>query len=129
MFKINQNTKQINITRGDVGNIKVTSTYEDGTAYTFHTGDVVRLGVFKSGDYNTIILEKDIDVLTEANYVIIPLTSAETKIGDIINSPVAYWYEIQLNPDDEPHTIVGHDTAGPKIFMLYPEGYHMDGAE
>jgi len=126
MFRINQNTKQINITRGDVGNIKVTSTYEDGTPYTFHTNDVVRLGIFTNGNYNNIILEKDIDVLTESTYVTIPLTAEDTTIGDIINTPVAYWYEIQLNPDDDPHTIVGHDEAGPKIFMIYPEGAKME---
>lgn len=127
MFRINQNTKQINITRGDVGNIKVTSTYEDGTPYTFQIGDIVRLGIITNGDYNDVILEKDVEVLTESTYVTIPLTSDDTTIGDIINNPVSYYYEIQLNPDTDPHTIVGHDENGPKIFMLYPEGYHESG--
>ena len=50
------------------------------------------------------------------------LDSTETTIGDIINKPVEYWYEIQLNPDTEPQTIIGYDENGAKIFKLYPEG-------
>lgn len=122
MFRINSNTKQINITRGDVGNIKVTATYETGEPYTFQNSDVVRLGIFADGNYNNIILGKDITVQSSSSYVTISLDASETTIGDIINAPVAYWYEIQLNPDTDPHTIVGHDDNGPKIFMLYPEG-------
>ena len=122
MFRINSSTKQININRGDVGNIKVTATYEDGTAYTFQVNDVVRLGIFTSGNYDDVILEKDVTVQSQTPYVIIPLTSANTTIGEIINNPVPYYYEIQLNPDTNPHTLVGHDENGAKIFMLYPEG-------
>ena len=122
MFRINSSTKQININRGDVGNLKVTATYEDGTAYTFQIGDVVRFGIFANGNYNDIILEKDVTVQAETSYVVVPLTAQNTTIGDIINSPVSYYYEVQLNPDTDPHTIVGHDENGPKIFMLYPEG-------
>lgn len=122
MFRINSSTKQININRGDVGNLKVTATYEDGTPYTFQVGDVVRFGIFANGNYNDIILEKDVTVQAETSYVVVPLTAQNTTIGDIINTPVSYYYEVQLNPDTDPHTIVGHDENGPKIFMLYPEG-------
>lgn len=126
MFRINPTTKQININRGDEGNIKVTATYEDGTPYTFLTNDVVRLGIFTEGNYSSIILQKDVTVQAQTSYVVIPLTASETTIGNIINTPVAYYYEIQLNPETHPHTIVGHDENGPKIFMLYPEGVEQE---
>ena len=58
----------------------------------------------------------------EEDSVRIRLRREDTKIGDIIHKPVKYWYEVELNPDTEPQTIVGYDDDGPKIFTLYPEG-------
>ena len=52
----------------------------------------------------------------------IELTSDETRIGDYINKPVTYWYEIELNPNNNSTTIIGYDDDGPKQFKLYPEG-------
>lgn len=122
MFKIDSNTKQINITRGDIGTLNISAKNEDGTDYTFETGDVLRLGVFVAKDYSKIVLEKDVEVIENTTNVELSLQSEDTTIGDIINKPVSYWYEIQLNPDTEPQTIIGHDEKGAKIFMLYPEG-------
>lgn len=50
------------------------------------------------------------------------ITSNETKIGNIINRPVIYWYEIVVNPDTNAQTIIGYDDGGAKEFILYPEG-------
>jgi len=50
------------------------------------------------------------------------LSSDETRIGDYINKPVTYWYEIELNPNNNSTTIIGYDDDGPKQFKLYPEG-------
>ena len=58
----------------------------------------------------------------EAESVTINLTKEDTKIAEIINKPVDYWYEIEMNPDTEPQTIIGYDEDGEKIFRLYPEG-------
>lgn len=122
MFKIDSNTKQINITRGDIGTIVVSAKNEDESDYEFQVGDVIRLGVFVAKDYNKIVLEKDVNVLEATTSVDVDLESEDTTIGDIISKPITYWYEIQLNPDSNPQTIIGHDEKGAKIFMLYPEG-------
>lgn len=122
MFKIDSTTKQINITRGDIGTISISALNEDGEDYTFQVGDILRLGVFTAKNFNDIIFQKDIEVLEATTSVDLSLDSTETTIGDIINKPVDYWYEIQLNPDTEPQTIIGYDENGAKIFKLYPEG-------
>lgn len=126
MFRRNKETKQLEITRGDIGTIRTTAKI-DGTDYTFKVGDVVRLSVFKRKDCHCVELIKDVIVDKEGQYVDICLTSNDTKIGDIISRDVDYWYEIVLNPDTAPQTIIGyeiHPETGkpwPKIFKLLPE--------
>lgn len=122
MFKIDSSSKQISITRGDVGAIEVKATHEDGSEYEFSVGDVVRVKVFERKDCGCVVLQKDVTVENEATSVFINLTSDDTKIGEIINKPTKYWYEIELNPDTYCQTIVGYDEDGEKVFLLYPEG-------
>lgn len=122
MFKIDSTTKQINITRGDIGTISISALNEDGDDYTFQVGDILRLGIFTAKNFNDIILQKDVEVLEATTSVDLSLDSEDTTIGNIISKPVDYWYEIQLNPDTEPQTIIGYDENGAKIFKLYPEG-------
>ncbi len=122
MFKINSTTKQIDITRGDIGTISISALNEDGEDYTFQVGDILRLGIFTAKNFNDIILQKDVEVLEATTSVDLSLDSEDTTIGNIISKPVDYWYEIQLNPDTEPQTIIGYDENGAKIFKLYPEG-------
>ena len=121
MFKIDSN-KTIHITRGDIATIEFSALNSDGTSYTFQVGDLVRFGVFTKKNMNDLIFQKDITVNEATTKVDIDLLEEDTKIGDIINKPVEYWYEIQLNPDTEPQTIIGYDENGAKIFKLYPEG-------
>ena len=52
----------------------------------------------------------------------IVLSKEDTKIGSLISTPFDYWYEIELNPETEPQTVIGYDDDGEKIFRLYPEG-------
>lgn len=120
MFKITD--KEIHLTRGDVACIEVKALNEDGTDYTFQVDDVVRLNVFKRKDCDCVELKKDVLVETAGTSVDICLTSENTKIGEIINKPTMYWYEVVLNPDTNPRTIIGYDTEGEKSFILYPEG-------
>lgn len=122
MFKIDSTSKQISITRGDVGAIEVKATSEDGSEYVFNVGDVVRIKVFEKKDCGCVVLQKDATVEIETTSVLLNLTSEDTKIGEIINKPTEYWYEIELNPDTHCQTIVGYDEDGKKVFMLYPEG-------
>lgn len=120
MFKIVN--KEIHLTRGDIACIEVKATNEDGTDYTFKVGDVVRLKVFKKKDCGCVELQKDVEVTEESTSVDINLEGTETKIGDVINKPITLWYEIELNPETSPQTIIGYDEYGEKIFVLYPEG-------
>ena len=50
------------------------------------------------------------------------MTGEDTKIGQVINKPIDYWYEIELNPEINPQTVIGYDNDGAKIFKLFPEG-------
>ena len=57
------------------------------------------------------------------------LTEEDTKIGEVISKPKDYWYEVELNPDEEPQTIIGYDEDGAKIFKLFPEGDDIESYE
>lgn len=128
MFRIYEKTKEIHLTRGDIACIEVGATNEtDGSEYEFKTGDIVRLKVFKKKDCGCVELQKDVEVKEPTKTVEINLTSEDTKIGGIINKAVDYWYEIELNPDTNPQTIVAYevDELGKpieRIFKLLPEG-------
>lgn len=121
MFYIDTD-KIIHITRGDVGVIEVNVNKSETEPYIFKPGDLVRFKVVVRKQHETVVIEKDTIVNEESTIVEINLYQEDTKIGDIINKPVDYWYEIELNPDTCPQTIIGYDADGPKIFRVYPEG-------
>ena len=124
MFKIKSNT--IYCTRGDKGNIPITIPInkEKTEFYRFQIGDKVRIGVYEEDKLDgCAVILKEVEVEEPTTVVKIPLTSKETKIGDIINEPVDYWFEIIFNDDT---TILGFDDeTGAKIFKLLPEGSDM----
>lgn len=111
----------INITRGDAALLSVSANKGDAK-YEFKSDDVVRFKVFTKKDCEDVVLKKDTTVTESAETVRIALDSADTKIGENINKPTDYWYEVELNPDTNPQTIIGYDENGAKIFKLYPEG-------
>jgi hypothetical protein len=118
MQKIDGTTIKIN--RGDVLNLSLTLTNSDGTPYTFLEGDKIIFSVYNKGRMNDgAVLLKEIIVSGGQQSIEISCTKEETKIGDLINKPVEYWYEIELNNE---HTVIGYDDDGAKILMLYPEG-------
>ena len=121
MFEINDDLS-IHITRGDVGVIEVSSRKNDTEMYTFEPGDVVRFRVYPRKDHGNVVLAKTIVVEEATEVVPINLYRTDTKLGGIINKPVVYWYEVELNPDTTPQTLIGYDKNGPKLFTLYPEG-------
>lgn len=120
MFVLNDDLS-IYVTRGDVVFFSV-SAEDNGEAYTFKAGDVVRIKVFAKKDASTVVLQKDFPVTKDTEAVDILLTKEETKIGNVISKPVVYWYEIELNPHSDPQTIIGYDEDGAKEFRLFPEG-------
>jgi hypothetical protein len=120
MFKIDNN-KTIHITRGDIGVITIDAKME-GADYEFQRGDVLRFKVYEAKDCSCVVLQKDVVVEETGQEIVINLQSDETKLGDVISTPTNYWYEVELNPDTAPQTIIGYDEEGAKVFRLYPEG-------
>lgn len=121
MFTINADLS-IHITRGDIGVIQVSVDNIENNPYVFKPGDVVRLRVYPKRQHENVVLAKDVVAESDTEVVDINLERVDTKIGPIINKPTTYWYEIELNPDTTPRTLVGYDEVGPKLFILYPEG-------
>ena len=95
---------------------------KDGEAYTFHPGEVLRLKVYGKKDAESVALQKDFPVTAVTQSVDIILDENDTKIGEVISKPRDYWYEVELNPGDNPQTIIGYDEDGPRVFKLFPEG-------
>lgn len=124
MFQINED-KSIYLTRGDACIIKLEVTDKDGNVQMLRTGSVVRFKVTDKKGCGCVVLQKDVTVTEEATAVQIPLTREDTKIGEIISKPKDYWYEIELNPETAPQTVVGYDEDGAKILKLFPEGGDM----
>lgn len=114
MFKVDGTT--IHCTRGDAGNIKFTV---NNGEYKFAKDDVITLKVYEKGNVDNVLLKKDVKITGESTSVIIELTTLDTKIGNVINKPAKYWYEISINDE---HTVIGYDDEGTKEFILYPEG-------
>lgn len=119
MFVINDDMT-IECTRGDVGMFSVGANVGE-TAYTFKVGDVVRFSVFGKKDCSEVVLKKDVTVKEETELVEVELSGEDTKIGGVISKPTDYWYEVELNPETYPQTIIGYDKDGAKVFKLYPE--------
>ena len=111
----------IHITRGDAAVFLVTASVDD-TDFEFAKGDIVRLKVFAKKNCADVVLQKDVEVTEPTTAVGIVLGKEDTTIGEVISKPTDYWYEVELNPETNPQTIVGYDENGAKIFKLYPEG-------
>lgn len=111
----------IHITRGDAAVISISANVGEAE-YEFKTGDVVRFKVFAKKDCANVVIKKDVEVKEPTSAVEIVLDREDTKVGEIISKPTDYWYEVELNPETHPQTIVGYDDDGAKVFKLYPEG-------
>ena len=110
----------IKLNRGDVMSMRLSLKMEDGSDYTFQNGDKIVFSVYNKNKMDEeAVLLKEVDVLEQSESVDINLTSEETKIGELINKPVDYWYEVELNNE---YTVIGYDDDGAKILRLYPEG-------
>ena len=119
MFKIDADLT-IACTRGDAATFFIAAKVND-ISYVFRAGDEVRFTVVGKKDYSQVVLQKSVIVAEETERVEISLTGEETKIGEPISKPVDYWYEVELNPNINPQTIIGYDENGAKVFRLYPE--------
>ena len=122
--------KTINVTRGDILFFTVSAQDKDsGEKYTFQAGDIVRIAAYGKKDTENVVLQKDFLVETPTEEVEIFLGEEDTKFEDPINKAKVYWYEVVLNPDVKPQTLIGFDEDGAKIFRLYPEGVDINEDE
>lgn len=122
MYIVNDDMS-IYVTRGDIVYLHVSAKREDtGELYKFQQGDTIRFSVYGKKDAGAVYLRKDFSVKEEADAVVVKLEEEDTKFGDVISKPTDFWYEVTLNPDTDPQTIIGYDEDGPKIFKLFPEG-------
>ena len=120
MFLVNEDLS-IYVTRGDAVYLSLTLN-NNGETHKFIQGDSVRFKIFGKNNCDKVVLQKDFTVTEETEAVEIHLTGEDTKIGQVINKPIDYWYEIELNPEINPQTVIGYDNDGAKIFKLFPEG-------
>ena len=120
MFVINEDMT-IYCTRGDTAVFSVTAKVGE-TEYLFRQGDVIRFKVFAKKDCADVVMQKDVMVYAPNFEVTVVLDGDDTSIGEVISKPKDYWYEVELNPDTHPQTIVGYDDDGAKVFKLFPEG-------
>ena len=122
MFILNED-RSIYATRGDIVFFDVSAEDElTGINHKFLAGDVLRIKVYGKKDAEAVVLQKDFPVTEVTEKVTIFLTEEDTKMGEVISKPKDYWYEVELNPFDNPQTIIGYDEDGPKVFKLFPEG-------
>ena len=75
-------------------------------------------------DYNNILMDKEVVVDKATNEVDICILEKDSTIGETINKPQTYWYEISLN---ENQTIIGYDENGPAELILYPAQIGKEG--
>ena len=122
MFEIDQTTKKISITRGDYALITITAKNKDNTDYEFQKGDVIRFKVFQKKNCKNVFFFFFFEVDIAKTEVDIELLPEDTKIGELINSQVTYWYEVELNPNGKTQTIIGYEKGNEKLFVLNPEG-------
>lgn len=127
MFTLNDDLS-IYATRGDIVFFSVTAE-DKGVAYTFQPGDVLRIKIYGKKDAENVVLQKDFPVTEVTEEVEIFLTEEDTKIGEVISKPKDYWYEVELNPNDNPQTIIGYNEDGPAVFKLFPEGADIESYE
>lgn len=109
----------IHCTRGDEGSLDFSYKDANGQDVEFDVGQNVVFKVYERKDVSKVVLLKNITVAETCTSVEIPLTTEDTSIGDLINKPVKYFYEISI---DDSKTVIGYDDDGPKEFILYPEG-------
>lgn len=116
MFKIEDGI--IHCTRGDKGNINFSCPTGDGTNYIFQNGQIIIFKVYDPKDVENILIQKEVTIENDCSFVLIPLTSEDTTIGEYITKKKEYAYEISINDD---MTVIGYDEDGAKPFILYPE--------
>ena len=124
MFVMNDDLS-IYATRGDIVFFNV-SAMDGNMSYKFQPGEIVRMSIYGKKEADECVMQKDFAVEEVTENVFIFLDEEDTKIGESISKHKDYWYEIVLNPDTMPQTIIGYDENGAKIFRLFPESAEIE---
>ena len=112
MLKIKN--KNLYLNRGDAISIQVACNNAN-----FEIGDSVTFYVMTQNDCEDVLLSKTVYVTEEKNTVDIQLTSEETRFIEPFKTGYqTFWYEIEYNGEI---TLMGYDSEGPKLFIMYPE--------
>lgn len=123
MFVINSEDNSIYATRGDVVFFGVKAVdAETKYPFTFEPGDILRMKIYGKKNAENVVMQKDFAVSQTCEVVQIFLEEEDTKFGEVISKPTDYWYEVELNPETCPQTIVGYNEDGATLFKLFPEG-------
>jgi len=87
--------------------------------YEFVENDIIRFSIYEAKGLNKEpILQKEFPTTIGSDTVTIDIPKEEMKIGEMLNKPKTYWYEITLNEE----TVLGYDDDGAKQLILDPEG-------
>lgn len=122
MIKYDSFTQQLQINRGDSTTLKIKAKDTSGSLYNFSVGEKVKFAITEKKKEGNVVFEKIVEVQEAGTFVDIPLSSEDTKIGELISKPVDYWYEVSvLTLNNEVQTIIGYVDGEPKIFTLNPE--------
>lgn len=118
MFSIDHNLN-LAITWGDCGSIRLTA--KNGEE--FPAGSVLRLTVYDDRDPGEVYLTKDVTVEETTSTVVIDLLPEDTRFPNRSSVELHYRYDITLNPDTAPQTIVGYERhRGERDFTVLPKG-------
>lgn len=88
--------------------------------YRFRRGDKISFVVVsKRGYTKDEVLRKEFVLEEATEYPVIELSAKDTKVFELKNKRVTYWYDIVLN---DCVTILGYDDEGAKRLIVFPEG-------
>lgn len=116
MLKIDSNNN-IFITRGDKANIDIRIPLNKGF-YEFQTSDILYFTVKRTYNDAQPVLRKIVTFSEPTTTATIILSSIDTSLGELSNTPLQYVYDVSINEDQ---TIIGFDENGAKYLTIYPE--------
>jgi len=110
----------LHLTRGDRCTFKVYAREETTQEECyFPAGCHVTFAIVPAKGYTEgTLLRKTVLVPEDTTEVEFTLTEEDTKIGEMIDKKVKYWYNVVVNDDI---TIIGSDEDGEKAIYIYPE--------
>lgn len=105
--------KNISFNRGEEIRINLRSNLD------FKEGDFIKFRVTEINNVSNVLFEKEFMAEDGSRVILILLTPEDSRsFAEVSNSPLEYWYEIELN---DKITVIGYDDFGPKKLTINPE--------